>query len=121
MKFRQSFQFYLANQQRPMVIACEYLIQDCHAFSKFNKEFTTFVAELNEKAVNVITECVQTGIGIQNFETAQREREKHKQRIKLEADKVQYAFKLQTLAEDQRVGQAQMAEYRAQISRIQNQ
>lgn len=147
MKFRQSFQFYLANQQRPMVIACEYLIQDCQRFSQFNKEFTTFVAELNEKAVAVITECVEQGIGIENFETAQREREqnkqlflaaqqnydkkleewrikldeKHRKRIKLEADKVQYAFKLKTLADDQSAGQAQMAEYRAQLSRLQKQ
>merc|ERR1712087_237400 len=131
MKFRQSFQFYLANQQRPMVIACEYLIQDCQAFSQFNKEFTTFVAELNEKAVAVITECVQTGIGIQNFETAQREREQNKQLFltaqqnydkKLEEWRIKLdAFKLKTLADDQRVGQAQMAEYRAQLSRLQSQ
>lgn len=147
LKLRQSFQFYLANQQRPMVIACEYLIEDCQAFSKFNKEFTEFVAQLNEQAVKVITECVQTGIGIQNFESAQREREqnkqafleaqaqydkkleewriklddKHQKRIKLEADKVELDFKLKTLTEDERVGQAQMSEYRAQIKRIQSQ
>merc|ERR1712087_160389 len=78
MKFRQSFQYYLGNAQRPMLISCEYLMQDCAAFSQFNAEFTKFVAELNEKAVKVITECVQTGIGIQNFETAQREREQNK-------------------------------------------
>jgi len=147
LKFRQSFQYYLGNEQRPMLISCEYLVNDCAAFSQFNKEFTQFVAELNEKAVKVITECVQTGIGIQNFESAQREREqnkvkfldaqakydkkleewrvkldeKHTQRIKLESDKVQLVFKLKTLEEDQKLGQTQMAEYRAQISRIQKQ
>jgi len=147
MKFRQSFQFYLANSERPMVIACEYLIQDCQAFSKFNKEFTTFVAELNEKAVNVITECVEKGIGIENFETAQREREqnkelflaaqqkydaklaewrmkldkKHAQRIELEADKVQYAFKLEVLEEDQKVAEAHKVDLEKQIREIEKQ
>jgi len=147
LKLRQSFQFYLANQQRPMVIACEYLIEDCQAFSKFNKEFTEFVAQLNEQAVKVIKECVETGIGIENFESAQKEREqnkqafleaqalydkkleewriklddKHQKRIKLEADKVELAFRLQTLAADEQAGQEQMAEYREQIKRIQSQ
>lgn len=79
LKFKSSFQYYQSNAEASLTISTQYLAEDCKKFAAFNRDFTRTVQMLNSDAMRVITACVERGIGIENFQTAQKDREKNKE------------------------------------------
>ena len=76
----------------------EYLQKDIREFDAFQKQFTKTIIELESNASDVITKCVKTAIGADEYEKSQSSREKTKAEY-LEMQK-QYDRKLEQLDKD---------------------
>eukprot|EP00485_Elphidium_margaritaceum_P010703 CAMPEP_0202685950 /NCGR_PEP_ID=MMETSP1385-20130828/1750_1 /ASSEMBLY_ACC=CAM_ASM_000861 /TAXON_ID=933848 /ORGANISM="Elphidium margaritaceum" /LENGTH=828 /DNA_ID=CAMNT_0049340425 /DNA_START=73 /DNA_END=2559 /DNA_ORIENTATION=+ len=75
LRFKQSFNYYMSNQDKSLIVSLELLQKDIREFSKFKQEFAKRVQALTRVAMESISQCVEQHIGASNFEQARKSRE----------------------------------------------
>eukprot|EP01084_Bolivina_argentea_P028949 53770_1 len=85
LRFKSSFGYFMScyendNEQKEsdisLTVSMEYLLKDIREFDAFQQSFHQKVNELERKSMKVISECVRTAIGAEEFEISKTSRAK---------------------------------------------